>query len=151
MFESIKLLRPYFFSLREIDNNVSLDIKLPTHWNFEKIIAPYRSIKLKIQDKNDKFNLLSLISVATKEGYDVIFSCANEIVKINKEEEEKRKLFEEKVNELKLLFEKESLDKLKDIHLLDEYGQQDSTGVGMVEQGNGEGQIGNRGTQEKDD
>ena len=151
MFEYIQSLRPYFFSLREIENNVSLDIKLPANWQFEKIVAPYRSVKIKIQDKNDKFNLLSLICVATKEGYDVVLSCANEIIKINKEEEEKRRLFEQKVNELKLLFEKESLDKLKDIDLLNEYGQQDSARIGMVEQGNQEGRIGDRGPQEEND
>jgi len=140
VFENIKSLRPYFFSLREIENNVSFDIKLPASWSYEKIVVPYRSIKIKIQDKNEKFVLLSLISVATKEGYDVVLSCANEIIKINKEEEEKRRLFDQKVNELKLLFEKESLDKLKDINLLNEYGQQNTTGVGLVGEGEEEGQ-----------
>jgi len=69
-----------------------------------------------------------------------VLSCANEIIKINKEEEEKRRLFDQKVNELKLLFEKESLDKLKDINLLNEYGQQNTTGVGLVGEGEEEGQ-----------
>ena len=140
MFESIKSIRPYFHSLREIENNVSLDIKLPTSWKFEQIIAPYRSIKFKVQDKNDKFNLLSLISMATKEGYDVVVGCANEIILVNKEEEEKKRLFDEKVNELKILFQSQSLDRLKDIKLIEENGQEDTTRVRMVEQGDREGQ-----------
>ena len=53
MFESIKSLRPYFHSLREIENNVSLDIKLPLTWKYEEIAKPYRSLKMKIQDKNE--------------------------------------------------------------------------------------------------
>ena len=151
MYEIIKSLKPYFFSLREVDNSVSLDIKLPTSWKYEHIIAPYRSIKFKVQDKNDKFNLISIFSVATQEGYDIVIGCANEIILVNKEEEEKRKLFEEKVNELKILFQNQSLDKLKDIKLIDENGQEDTTGIGMVEEGDREGQYGDSETQGEDD
>jgi hypothetical protein len=150
MFDIIKTLKPYFFSLRELENNVSLDLKLPSSWKYEEIISPYKSIKFKIQDKSDKFNLISLISVATKEGYDVVIGCANEIILVNKEEEEKRRLFEQKVNELKLLFQNSSLDKLKDIKLIEEYGQENSTGIRMVEQGDKEGQYRNLETQDED-
>ena len=151
MFEIIKSLKPYFFSLREIDNNVSLDIKLPTNWKYDGIVAPYRSIKTKVQDKNDKFNLLSLISNATQEGYDVVVSCANEIITLNKDEEEKQKLFQLKVRELQELFQKESLSKLKDINLLEDYGQEINTRDGDITEGDIEGQIGDREPQESDD
>lgn len=151
MFEIIKSLKPYFFSLREIDSNVSLDIKLPTNWKYDAIVAPYRSIKTKIQDKNDKFNLLSLISSATQEGYDVVISCANEIITLNKDEEEKQKLFQLKVRELQELFQKESLSKLKDINLLEDYGQEINTRDGDITEGDIEGQIGDRESQESDD
>ena len=151
MFEIIKSLKPYFFSLREIENNVSLDIKLPTNWRYDGIVAPYRSIKTKIQDKNDKFNLLSLISTATQEGYDVVISCANEIITLNKDEEEKQKLFQLKVKELQELFQKESLSKLKDINLLEDYGQEINTRDGDITEGDIEGQIGDREPQESDD
>lgn len=151
MFENIKSLRPYFFSLREIENNVSLDIKIPLTWSYEQIIKPYRILNIKVQDKNDKYTLLSLISSATQNGYDVAFACANEIVNINKEEEEKQRLFQEKVKELQELFKKQSLDKLKDINLLKLDGQEDTTGVGLVEEGDGEGQEGVGDTQESDD
>ncbi len=151
MFENIKSLRPYFFSLREIENNVSLDIKIPLTWSYEQIIKPYRILNIKVQDKNDKYTLLSLISSATQNGYDVAFACANEIVNINKEEEEKQRLFQEKVKELQELFKKQSLDKLKDINLLKLDGQEDTTSIGLVEKGDGEGQEGVGDTQESDD
>jgi len=51
VFENIKSLRPHFHSLREIEGNVSLDIKLPLTWKHEEIIKPYRSLKFKVQDK----------------------------------------------------------------------------------------------------
>lgn len=151
MFEFIKKLRPYFFSLREIENNVSLDIKLPLFWRYEEIVKPYRLIKTKIQDKNDKFSLLSLVSSATQEGYDVVFSCALEIVLINKEEEEKQRLLQAKIKELEILFKKESLDKLKEINFINTYGQEIDAGIGLVEQGDGERQEGDREPQVEDD
>lgn len=142
MFENIKTLRPYFHSLREVQDNVSLDIKLPLTWNFENIIKPYSTIAFKVQDKNEKFNLISLISHATQNGYDVVFACANEIVKINKEEEEKQYLFQQKVKELEELFKKQSLENLKEINLLPINGQKDTTSIRLVEKGDGERQTG---------
>jgi hypothetical protein len=151
VFESIKSLRPHFHSLREIENNVSLDIKLPLTWRYEDIIKPYRSIKIKVQDKNEKFTLLSLVSSGTQDGYDVVFACAIEILQINKDEEEKQKLFHEKVRELQELFKKESLDKLKDINLLEDYGQEIATSDGVSEEGDGEGSEGDSEPQETND
>jgi hypothetical protein len=151
VFENIKSLRPHFHSLREIEGNVSLDIKLPLTWRYEDIVKPYRSIKIKIQDKNEKFTLLSLISNGTQDGYDVVFACALEILQINRDEEEKQKLFQQKVKELQELFKKESLDKLKDINLLNDYGQEITTGIGLVEEGDREGQEGDRDTEDSDD
>ncbi len=151
MFENIKSLRPHFHSLREVQNNVSLDIKLPLTWRYEEIIKPYRTITLKIQDKNDKFNLVSLITNATQEGYDVVFACAGEIFKYNIEEEAKHKLFQEKVRELENLFRKETLERLKEINLTDNYGQTNTPSLGDTEQGNGEGQEGGSEPQEPDD
>ena len=151
MFESIKSLRPHFHSLREIEGNVSLDIKLPLNWRYDDIAKPYRSIKVKVQDKNEKFTLVSLISNGTQDGYDVVFACALEILQVNKDEEEKQKLFQQKVKELQELFKKESLDKLKDINLLNDYGQEITAGDGVVEQGDGEGQDGDTESQGEDD
>jgi hypothetical protein len=151
VYEAIKSLRPHFHSLREVSDNVSLDIKLPLTWKYENIIKPYSTINVKIQDKNDKFNLVSLVSQSTQEGYDVVFACANEIFKINKDEEEKQKLFQQKVKELQELFKNESLDKLKEINLLDNYGQENTTGVTVVGQGVEEGPEGSGDTEEEDD
>ena len=151
MFESIRTLRPHFHSLREIEGNVSLDIKLPLSWRYEEIVKPYRSIKIKVQDKNEKFTLLSLVSSATQDGYDVVFACALEILQINKDEEEKQRLFQQKVKELQELFKKESLDKLKDINLLEDYGQEIAASDGVSEEGDGEGSDGDSEPQETDD
>ena len=142
MYETIKSLKPYFFSLRDIDGKLGLDIKIPTNWEYEKIIAEFKNIKIKIQDSNDKFNLISLLTISTQEGYNDVISCTKVIMKINKEEEEKQKLFQQKINELKNLFANETLDKLKEINLFGNNGTENSTGIGMVEQGDDEGSKG---------
>lgn len=152
MYEVIKKLRPYFFSLREIENNVSLDIKIPLGWSFNEIIQPYSSITTKIQDKNEKFTLLSLISVNNQEGYEIIFVCALEIITVNKEEEEKQNLFKQKVKELESLFKKEKLDKLKSLNLNIDINEQElEIRDGAIREGKEEESIGDRLPQEKVD
>jgi uncharacterized protein YlxW (UPF0749 family) len=151
VFENIKTLRPHFHSLREVQENVSLDIKLPLTWKYDEVVKPYSSISIKVQDKNEKFNLISLVTQSTQNGYDVVFACANEIVNKNKEEEEKQRLFQQKVKELQQLFQNESLDKLKDINLMSNYGQEITTSEGVVGQGDGEGQDGDTESEESDD
>jgi len=150
MFDNIRKLRPYFFSLREIDNNVSLDVKLPSTWKFETIVVPYKSIKIKVQDKNEKHTLVSLIGNATLDGYEIVFSCAKEIVKVNFEIEEKQKLFQSKIKELELLFQHESLDKLKELSFI-ENGQEITTGIKLAGQRDEEGRSADSETQEQDD
>jgi len=151
MFDNIRFLRPYFFSLREIENNVSLDIKLPVTWKFETIISQYKSVKFKIQDKNEKFTLVSIISNATAEGYEIAFSCANDIITINKEHEEKQKLLQSKIKELEILFQHQSLEKLKDLSFIENARQEDTTGITMVDEGSGERQLGNQDDEKSND
>lgn len=153
MYELISSLRPYFFSLREISDNVSLDLRIPTTWkleNIQSIVSQYKSIQLKVQDKNDKSQLVSIISMATQDGYDTARICAEEIIKYNIELEEKERLFREKVKELEILFKHESLNKLKEINFIpEENGQEITAGVELALERDGEGQEGNLGTQKK--
>lgn len=151
MFDTISNLRPYFHSLREIESNVSLDIKLPVKWRFEQIVAPYRTIKTKVQDKNDKFILLSIISHATSDGYDVVFTCAKDIIDTNIENEQKEKLLQMKIKELQDLFQKQSLDELKNLKFKEDEQQEDNERITMVGEGGEEGPEGDRDTQEEDD
>lgn len=138
MYETIITLRPYFFSLREINETLSLDIKVPAIWKYEMFFSETESVRFKTQDKNEKFHLVSLLSPPTEDGFDNVVRVANKIIKFNIEEEEKRKLFEIKINELKSLFQNESLDKLKEINFL-EPNEQHNTGDRMVNKGDGEG------------
>lgn len=150
MFENIKLLRPYFHSLREWKDNVSLDVKLPLNWIIDDILKSYSSVQTKIQDKNDTFSLLSIISNSNKEGYDIVFDVACNIIKKNIELEEKEKLFQQKIKELEVLFRRESLDKLKELTIINNE-QENTTSEGVVGEGDREGQNNDSESQESDD
>jgi hypothetical protein len=52
---------------------------------------------------------------------------------------------------LKQLFKTETLDKLKEINLTDNYGQEITTGIELVGQGNEEGSEGSGDTEDEDD
>jgi hypothetical protein len=119
VFDTVNSLRPFFFSLREIKENISLDIKIPANWKTNEVLAEFmHDVGLTIQDQNEKNLLISIISTATKDGYDAVFSAAKKIIKANQEQEEKVKLFNVKVEELKTLFLSSPLDKLKEISFI---------------------------------
>ena len=154
-FEIIKNLQPYFFSLREINNsNMCLDLKLPVTWKFNEIVSKYNEtspIIGKVQDKNENFILISLITELNFNDYDRLFECAKDVIKTNKDIEEKYFLLDLKIKELKQLFQNESLDKLKDISFIENEKQGDATIIKMVGKGNKKGQHGNNESQEKND
>ncbi len=151
MFEIIKNLKPYFHSLREIKQNVSLDIKLPITWKYEKIVQVYKTITIKVQDKNDKHTLISIISTATEDGYDTTFNCAKEIIDKNIEEEKKRKLFDMKVKEMRSMFEEMDLNQLENLKIEGNVKETDEERIKLVEDGDGKGSEGNRESQKDDD
>lgn len=154
VFETIKNLQPYFFSLRQIEDNISLDIKLPVNWKFDNIIKKFNETSLlnfKIQDKNESFILLSLVSDISEQGYAKILDCAKEIIDINKEMEEKENLFQLKIKELQTLFLNESLDKLKDLSFTENEKQGITAVNKVVREGNKKRPQGDTSSQEKDD
>jgi hypothetical protein len=139
VFDTINSLRPFFFSLREIKENISLDIKIPSNWKIEEVlIGSIPDVGLKVQDKNEKNILLSIISTTTKEGYDAVFTAAKKIIKVNQEQEEKIKLFNVKVEELKTLFLSSPLDKLKEISFIKD-DVRDKSGNGEIGLGDEKG------------
>lgn len=150
MYKNIEPLRPYFFSLREIKENVSLDLRLPTSWKYQNIVQVYKTLDVKVQDKNDKNILVSFISVATEDGYDTAFQCANEVVQKNLEDEKKRELFDRKVREMRELFEKKGLNELELLKFesdVEGYNKE----LKLVEERNGERPTSGGDPQEKDD
>lgn len=145
MYKKINELQPHFFSLRELKNSFSLDILIMVNWTFAPIVTKYEGVSAKIQDQSEKTNLISLMANATEVGFENIFNCGLEIIQYNKEIEEKHRLFlikeEEikqkylsKIEKLKNIFEKEPLDKLKQINI--DFNETEEHEQSIIEQGN---------------
>ena len=142
VYNIIKSLKPHFFSLREIGGNVSLDIKLPVKWVYEGMLEVKKELPfaIKVQDKKTEHTLVSLISPATVEGYEYVFKYAKKVISTNVEEEEKLKLFNEKMGELKELFLKSPLDKLRDLSFKETEDElPDTPGDGKIKLGDEKG------------
>ena len=150
MYEFVRTLKPYFFSLREIKENVSLDLKLPVSWKYEKIAQVYKTLQLKVQDKNDKDILISFICTATAEGYEIAYQCAKEVVEKNLEEEKKRELFDKKVREMRAMFENMGLEELEKLNF-DKNGEPNTEGIRLVGEADEEGSDGGGESQTTDD
>jgi uncharacterized protein (DUF342 family) len=82
--------------------------------------------------------LFSFVSEITEEDVEKVSGNIQNIIKYNLEREEKEKLFDSKVNELKMIFEKQNLSNLKSLHfdikqnkieLVDNEEELDTTGV----------------------
>jgi len=64
---------------------------------------------------NDGTTITSFVTINNKELLDVLENTVETIIKSNIEREEKEKLFKNKVQELKNIFEKEKLENLKSL------------------------------------
>lgn len=116
MYKQILELRPYFRSLREFNSDVSLDINVPITWDIIPEITNFPNIIYKQQDTNEISQLISYVTKKDQKGYDELLSCVKLVITFNLEREKKEKLLEEKIIELKKLFQErnlESLEKLK--------------------------------------
>ena len=101
----------YLKSVRILKNYVTFDMIFPKSWVLLKK-APENIEILQNTDK-DGIVVTSFVCVSNSSLIDVIESTIQKIVKTNIEREEKEKLFKNKVQELKQIFEKENLENLK--------------------------------------
>ena len=112
LFREIQNLIPYLVSIRIIENVISIDILFPNTWKIPKKFVDEKSV-LEDESPDKEFRFFSFVSEFNEENFTAIYSSILNIIKYNKDREEKEKLFQEKVNELKTFFDKQSLDELK--------------------------------------
>ena len=114
LYEQLNEIFPYLISIRKLETYVSIDVELPTTWKLPK---KYVDEKMVVEQKSTKteFRCFSFATSFDEETLDKLFNNLKNIVKYNKEREEKEKLFEEKVKELKSFFDKSNLTDLKSL------------------------------------
>ena len=148
LYKEFSTLFPYLQSVRKIQNYISFDISFPTTWKLpKKYVDEKKIMEQESQIKNER--LFSYVSQINEEDIEKVYDNLKNIIKYNLEREEKDRLFETKVDELKKLFEKQNLDKLKGLYfdisepvskqLKLEDDEEQVTTTGLVGEGNTEG------------
>jgi len=114
LYEQLNEIFPYLISIRKLEAYVSIDVELPTTWKLPK---KYVDEKMVVEQKSTKteFRCFSFATSFDEETLDKLFNNLKNIIKYNKEREEKERLFEEKVKELKSFFDKSNLTDLKSL------------------------------------
>lgn len=106
--ERIVTLSEYSLSFETIEGNFVVAIAFNPKW---KIKQPENE-KIKLYTDSNRQGIC-YYEIPVGEDIEEIFKCIDEVIKFNKEHEEKVVLFKEKVDELKKIFTTESLTTLK--------------------------------------
>lgn len=114
LYKEFSDLLPYLQSVRKIKDYFSFDVLFPLNWRLpKKYVDESRVMEQESKVATQRF--LSFVADINEEGVDTTTSNIKNIIKYNLEREEKERLFEDKVSELKLIFEKQNLRKLKSL------------------------------------
>ena len=107
--DRIKNIGKYFALFNVQDGAVCVGVKFPDKWTLFDTETISNEFNVQIQTQDGTTFFLCDIN----EGFDPVFDAIDFIIDKNKELEEKTNLLKEKVDELRVLFEQESLGRLK--------------------------------------
>ena len=137
LYKEFSILFPYLQSVRKIKTYLTFDVSFPNTWKLpKKFVNEEKVMEQTTTIPNER--LFSFVSEITEEDVEKVSGNIQNIIKYNLEREEKEKLFDSKVNELKMIFEKQNLNNLKSlqfdikkskIELVDNEEEIDTTGV----------------------
>ena len=106
----------YLKSLRYLKDYASFDLYFPVTWVIpKKYIEGVEVIK---QDSSDRanFSVYSFVVKNDTKNVNLLETALDNVIKHNREREEKERLFKEKIQELKSLFETKDVDSLKRLY-----------------------------------
>ena len=115
LYQEFSALLPYLQSVRKLKNYLSFDVSFPDTWKIpKKFVEEDKIMEQQSQIANER--LFSYVTEINEDAVQMAQSNITNIIKHNLEREEKERLFETKVDELKKLFEKQNLEKLKGLY-----------------------------------
>lgn len=104
----------YLISVRKLKTYLSFDIELPKTWKIPKRYANEEKV-VEIQSKTDNKRSFSFVSEFNQSDVDLTVNNIKNIISYNKEIEQKERLLQSKIQELKQIFEKTNLDNLQSL------------------------------------
>ena len=114
LYSDIQDIFDYLLSIRKLKNYLSFDIELPNTWKIPKRFAKEDKV-LEIQSKTENKRSFSFVSEYSQEEVDTTVENIKNIISYNKEIEIKERLLQQKIQELKQIFEKTNLDNLQSL------------------------------------
>jgi hypothetical protein len=113
-YQELAVIHPYLQSVRKLKNYLSIDVNFPTTWKLPKKYVPDNSVVENESTLKDH-RCFSFVSAFEEKLVEDMLINLNGVIKYNKEREEKERLFESKVSELKQIFDKQNLENLKNL------------------------------------
>jgi len=111
-FKEIELIYPYLKSIRKLKEYLSFDVQFPVKWKIPKKFTIEG--KFVAQEKQiEGTSLVSFIAELNESEVNKTVENIKSIVEFNKEIEQKERLFSNKVEELKKIFEAQDIGKLQ--------------------------------------
>lgn len=107
--KTLDSLQPYVIGIRYLEGTPLVDVVFKEGWNVPE------DTKIKKIKGNDDMNYFMLLSEIPGVGLDELLGFVEKTIKLNIEREKKHDLLKVKFNELKEIFKKTSLDKLKNL------------------------------------
>jgi len=154
-FNFLNKVKSYLKGVRILKNHVSFDMVFSDTWVINK--SKTNDIEIIKGSLDGNTVLLSFVCPLVEDKVNKVEELIDNIIKTNREREEKDQLFRSKVQELKKIFEKQKLEELKGLKFdVDEISaylnnndedsedrQGDREGIVTVETGEEEGKEGN--------
>ena len=136
----------FFHSIRVHEGYLVIDLKFPLNWEDKRVLTRNGNrIQMKINSKTDHIKLISFFAVYDPQNSEILINEILKVIKWNKDIEEKNNLLNQKMVELRKVFEENNIDSLRKINinfldtlnpLIDEKNEIDR----MVRETNSEGQ-----------
>ena len=109
--ETLDKLKPYLIGFRYVEGIPLVDVVLKPNW----VIPASKTIQNKKEDSKPEYNYHMLYSEYPSVTLDHLLDYVALIIKVNIEKEEKLKLLKAKVEELKVIFQNNPLEKLNQL------------------------------------
>ena len=114
LYKEFSELLPYIQSVRKIEKYLSFDISFPVSWKLPKKYVQEDKV-MEQENKTPGNRTFSFVAEINESDVEQVTENLQNIIKYNLEREEKDRLFQNKVDELKTIFEKQNLESLQNL------------------------------------
>jgi hypothetical protein len=115
LYKEFSSLLPYLQSVRKLESYLSFDVSFPTTWKLPKKFVDEEKV-MEQASKIEGHRFFSFVAEISEESVELLSNNLKSIIKYNHDREEKERLFQNKVEELKNIFEKQDLTSLKNLN-----------------------------------